>query len=170
MSGTLCTVCDSPRLEEINAALDAGKGVRAIGKEFGFSKSTIHRHSTVCRIMLQARTAVLARRGEERADRALQAVITSTADRLAPIDSLARDLMDFISSQVSSGKVPNMSLVKTFLSAQEIGLKAQFGLEQRQGASPVASGLLEAGRTIAFLAEHYPDALAALRAHLEAVA
>ena len=165
-----CSVCTSGNLDSINAALDAGKTFREIGREFHVAKSTLHRHATVCRVMLEARGALLTRRREERAVQTMERATTSTMERLAPIDALASELLTFITSQIERGKAPNLSLVRTWLQAQETTLKAQALLEQRQGTSQVASGLLEAGRTVSFLAEHYPEALAALRAHLEAVA
>ena len=165
-----CSICASDLLDSVNAALDAGKAIREVATTFNFSKSTVHRHNTVCRVMLEVRGAVLARRREEREVQAVQQAVTSTMDRLAPIDDLARDLMDFITKQVQQGKVPNLSLVRTWLQAQETTLKAQALLEQRQGAPRQVSGLTEAGRTVAFLQDHFPDALVALRAHLEAVA
>ncbi len=158
-----CSICASGLLDSVNAALEQGRSIRAVAAEFGFPKSTVHRHQTQCIVLAEARRAVTVRRAQEKEALVLQ----TTQERLAPIDGLARDLMDFISEQVSRGKVPNLSLVKTFLQSAEIALKAQALLETRQ-ATPVASGLAEAGQTVAFLREHFPDALTALAKHLGA--
>lgn len=39
-----CKVCDSPRLTEIHAALDAGGGVNATAAAFQISATTLKRH------------------------------------------------------------------------------------------------------------------------------
>jgi hypothetical protein len=45
----LCSVCESPILAEINAALDKGENLRSIAARSGISKATLSRHNRRCR-------------------------------------------------------------------------------------------------------------------------
>lgn len=45
----LCSVCASPVLAEINAALDKREGLRTLAARTGISKATLSRHNRKCR-------------------------------------------------------------------------------------------------------------------------
>ena len=155
-----CSVCVSDQLEAVNAALKDGLPLREVARRFSSTKSAVHRHKTQCIPAAEIRRTALARRTSVKDAQ----VVQSTIERLAPVDSLAGALMDFIQEQVERGKVPNLSLVKTFLQAQEIGLKAQSFLEKRGSGAPQGGGPSEDARNLArclvpVLQKHAPGKL-----------
>jgi hypothetical protein len=47
--GQTCTICSSPIVAQINAALDAGEKLRPLAEKSGFSKASLSRHNRRCR-------------------------------------------------------------------------------------------------------------------------